>query len=122
MVKGFEWRLENLRDKHGYTQKEVSRKLGFSENTYGQYESGKRKPDYDTLIKLADLYQVTVNYLLRGEETTEHQSWNNLLSIYKKHGIGHPPLMDIDALSSLDEESIKKLILYFESLVNQAQK
>ena len=121
-MKSFEWRLENLRDKHGYTKKEVSKILGFSQNTYGHYENGERTPDNDTIIKLAKLYQVSVNHLLTGEETPEHQNWNDLLSIYKEHGIDKPLLMDKEALSTLDEESMKKLIHYFESLVKQMKK
>ncbi|RDW21376.1 hypothetical protein CWR48_02935 [Oceanobacillus arenosus] len=39
-MESFGRRLENLREKNGYSKKEVSIKLGYSENTYGNYERG----------------------------------------------------------------------------------
>ncbi|MER3120759.1 helix-turn-helix transcriptional regulator [Bacillus altitudinis] len=36
--------------------------------TYANYERGYRQPDYDTLIKIADFFEVTTDYLLRGED------------------------------------------------------
>ena len=35
------------------------------------YENGKRQPDYETLLKLAEYFGVTVDYLLRGDNETE---------------------------------------------------
>lgn len=63
------WRLENLREESGYTQKEVSYKLGFSSNVYGTYEREERQPAYETLAELADLYNVSLDYLIRGNES-----------------------------------------------------
>lgn len=68
MTNGLGWRLENLRDQAEYSQKEISSKLGFSQNTYGQYEREERTPSIDTLIELADLFNVSLDYLLRGKE------------------------------------------------------
>lgn len=76
MVNGLGLRLENLRDQVGYSQKEISSKLGFSNNTYGQYEREERTPSIGTLIKLAKFYHVSLDYLLRGEEYKENE--NNL--------------------------------------------
>lgn len=61
-------RLENLRDKHGYSKVEISYKLGFSQNVYGSYERETRRPTYETMIKLADIYGVSLDYLIRGDE------------------------------------------------------
>ncbi|HLR51706.1 MAG TPA: helix-turn-helix transcriptional regulator [Candidatus Avamphibacillus sp.] len=59
------YRLENLREKSGYTKKEISYKLGFSSNVYGTYESGETHPAYQTLAELADLFNVSLDYLIR---------------------------------------------------------
>lgn len=73
MVNGLGLRLENLRDQAGYSQKEISSKLGFSNNTYGQYEREERTPSIGTLIELAEFYDVSLDYLLRGEEYKENE-------------------------------------------------
>jgi transcriptional regulator with XRE-family HTH domain len=57
-------RLENRRNIIGLTQEEVANKIGVARSTYGNYESGKREPDFKTTQKIADLFEVTVDYLL----------------------------------------------------------
>lgn len=56
--------IRNLRIDHGYTQKQIGAYLGISQNTYSQYEIGVLKYPVDVLIKLADLYQVSLDYLV----------------------------------------------------------
>lgn len=65
---GLGWRLENLREESGYTKKEISNKLGFSSNVYGTYEREERQPAYETLAALADLFDVSLDYLIRGSK------------------------------------------------------
>lgn len=48
-------------------QEEVAKNIGVGRTTYAMYEQDKRQPDYETLIKLADYYEVTTDYLLRDE-------------------------------------------------------
>jgi len=68
MTNGLGWRLKNLCDQAEYSQKEISSKLGFSQNTYGQYEREERTPSIDTLIGLVDLFNASLDYVLRGKE------------------------------------------------------
>jgi transcriptional regulator with XRE-family HTH domain len=58
VVKGFGLRLENLREKYGYSKVEMSLKLGFSQNVYGAYEREEKRPSLETIIKLADIFHV----------------------------------------------------------------
>jgi len=57
-------RLHQLREEKGLTRVQVAKEFAVSPSTYGKWELGKRKPDSDTMIKLAELYQVSVDYLL----------------------------------------------------------
>lgn len=59
-----------LRKSRGWTQEEISKKIGVHRGTYSNYETNKREPDYKTLKKLADIYEVTTDYLL-GREKNE---------------------------------------------------
>ena len=56
--------IRSLRLDRGYTQKQIAEILGISQNTYSQYEIGVLNYPVDALIKLADFYQVSVDYLL----------------------------------------------------------
>jgi transcriptional regulator with XRE-family HTH domain len=55
-------RLKRLRGKR--TQSEVAKSLGITRARYSHYENGRNEPDNEMLQKLADYYQVTVDYLL----------------------------------------------------------
>ena len=56
--------IRSLRVDAGLTQKQIAAQLGISQNTYSQYEIGVLNYPVDALIKLADFYGVSVDYLL----------------------------------------------------------
>ena len=56
--------VKNLREDHDLRQREVAAALSVSQNTYSQYENGVIELTAENLIKLADLYGVSVDYLL----------------------------------------------------------
>lgn len=60
-----ELRLRDLREDHDYTQQYVASVLHIQQNTYSQYETGKRQIPIDILIQLADLYNTSTDYILR---------------------------------------------------------
>lgn len=84
MVKGGRYmeRLRELRKSKGISLKELGAIIGVAESTMSLYESGKRQPDYETLLKLAEYYGVTVDYLLRGSE--EEQLPEELVILNRK--------------------------------------
>ncbi len=57
-------RLRELREKKGYTLEQVATELGLRNQYVSNYELGKRNPDYETLKKFADFYNVTTDYIL----------------------------------------------------------
>ena len=57
-------RLKELRAEKGATQKEVADFIGCSSLVYSRYEREEREPDIDTLCKLADYFNVTVDYIV----------------------------------------------------------
>lgn len=60
--------IKNLRKNHGYTVKQVASGTGISENVYPKYESGILNAGVPVLVKIADFYGVSVDYLL-GRDT-----------------------------------------------------
>ena len=60
----FDERLKSLRKKCGYTQVSLAETLGVSKGTVAMWETCKRTPDFDTLIRLSDLFDVRTDYIL----------------------------------------------------------
>lgn len=69
--------LKQARRKCGLTQKEVADKLGVGQSTYKNYEGGLREPNGNIMVLLADLFNVTTDYLL-GRETGEPETLDKL--------------------------------------------
>ena len=57
-------RIRDLREDRDITQKEIARILNCSQQVYSNYELGQRDIPTDVLIKLADFYKVSIDYLL----------------------------------------------------------
>ncbi|MBQ9942549.1 MAG: helix-turn-helix transcriptional regulator [Christensenellaceae bacterium] len=58
-------RLRELRKEKGISQLKLALDLNINQNTISRYESGLREADYQTLIKIADYFNVSIDYLLR---------------------------------------------------------
>ena len=61
-------RLKELRKQRNLTQKDLAKILGVYPQSVGYYENNINKPDPDMLIKIADYFQVSVDYLLGRED------------------------------------------------------
>lgn len=59
-----------LRKKYHMSQSEVAMILNVSTSTLGMYEQGRRAPSLDILIKLAHLFDVSLDFLITGHEYT----------------------------------------------------
>lgn len=57
-------RIRDLREDNDKTQKEIANFLGMKQPQYYRYENGLRDIPSDILIKLADFYNVSVDYIL----------------------------------------------------------
>lgn len=56
--------LKILRKKKGYTQIAVQMKTGIEQALLSKFENGERIPPTETLIRLADFYNVSIDYIL----------------------------------------------------------
>ena len=64
-------RIRDLREDRDMTQTQIAQMLGMSQTGYSKYETGENDIPTQILIKLADFYQVSVDYLL---ERTDHKA------------------------------------------------
>lgn len=57
-------RLKYLREQRNITQIKLAMDLNMNQNSISRYETGAHEADYSTLIKLADYFNVSIDYLL----------------------------------------------------------
>ena len=57
-------RLKELRKLRKMTQQRLAIELNMNQNNISRYESGEREADYQTLIRFADFFNVSIDYLL----------------------------------------------------------
>ncbi len=95
-------RLRELRENLGKMQKVVAYELGIAPNTYSQYESGKREPDRKTLIKIADYFNTSTDYILGRDVSTR--------PLDDKNGVWIPVLGQVQA--GLPTTAVENIIDY----------
>lgn len=61
-------RLRELRKAHHISQLKLSLDLGLNQNSISRYENGQREADYNLLIKIADYFNVSIDYLLERSD------------------------------------------------------
>ena len=62
--------LKQIRKKKKFSQLKVAMDLSISREALSYYENGKRSPDVHMLLLLSDYFDVSIDYLIRGEEFT----------------------------------------------------
>lgn len=93
----FRIRLKELRDKKGISQYKFADEMKLSQSTIGNWEAGKREPNFQTIIQIAKYFGVTIDYLLGaseapyGEKATynielapEEEDERKMLDIYRQ--------------------------------------
>lgn len=63
-------KLKELREGKGMSQRQLGDLFGVAEATISNYETGKREPSFETLCGMADLFDCTLDMLVRGKEKT----------------------------------------------------
>lgn len=66
-------RLKALREKRGISQLKLAMDLDMNQNSISRYETGAREADYKSLIKFAEYFDVSIDYLL---ERTDNPKTN----------------------------------------------
>ena len=99
----FGTRLRSLREEQGLYQKDLAFKLDLTQKTISNYENNERFPDQKTLSKIADLFNVSIDFLL------DRTDIRNPMEIVAAHRTDDP-MTDLP-------ESDKKSVLAFIKLV-----
>jgi transcriptional regulator with XRE-family HTH domain len=95
-------RLRDLREERGWTQRELDSRLGILQSKLSKYESGTHQPSLRTLVRMANLFGVSTDYLLTGSETPAPPLRDDrLLDRFRRLGAGGEEMRAI-VLSILD--------------------
>ena len=103
--------LANLRKERGFYQKEVAAYLNVTVATISNYEKGVHAPDLDTLVKLADFYDVSTDYLLQRTQCKP-----SIRTLNKRLSSNYTISDIINTTLQLDGRNINALLDYYDLL------
>lgn len=114
-------RLKQAREMKKLSQIEAAKKLGISNGTLSGYERNYRDPDTNILEKMADLYEVSTDYLLGRTDNPTPSNVDKLKKIgLKKDEELH--LFNLEGLTDEDIEFIKQQIEFLRKKAKQLRK
>ena len=83
----FSERLKELRKQAHLTQVELASKLGIVQSSYADWERGKKKPTQDNLVKIAQILNVSVDYLV-GNSKEKSDELDNIEMLFRMNSKG----------------------------------
>jgi transcriptional regulator with XRE-family HTH domain len=107
----FPRRLKELREKNKWTQQQLGEMIRSTDVTISRYEKGLREPDLDILDQFANIFDVTVDYLLgreKGKKISEEKIQYGQITA--------PFPSDNNPMHDLPEDALKELEHYTEYL------
>ena len=99
----FSERLKELRKKVNFTQVEIAEKLGISQPAYASWERGVKKPTQENLVKIAQVLNVSIDYLV-GNLEEESDELDNIELLFRMNSKG---------LTEEEKEVFKKELIEF---------
>lgn len=122
--------LKKLRKDRKLNQSELANYLGISVSAYGNYELGQREPNIETLDKLAEFYDVSVDYLIGRTGVKESFEWSDE---EKALGVGNHPTrlsdkewewleLRSEVIESCGEEYYASLVKMLRTLIESNKK
>jgi len=101
MRKGLGLRIKQLRKQHKWTQKELAAKINVRFPQLNKYESGLHAPPVEKLVKIAEVFDTTVDFLLTGNRS-EQRPLHNLRLLER--------FQALEEFNAEDQEAVIKLI------------
>ncbi|KXU59192.1 helix-turn-helix domain-containing protein [uncultured Streptococcus sp.] len=101
----FSERLKDLRKQARLTQVDVAEKLGISQPAYASWERGAKKPTQDNLVKIAQILNVSVDYLVgNSDEENTNKELEDIELLFR---------MNSNGLTDEEKEIFKKELIEF---------
>lgn len=110
--------IKEIRMQHGMTQAQVARELNISRQAYYNYETGKREADYETLLRLGELFGCSVEELIMKKATGTNADRQKTVFISYKSSDANA---FTELLSQLSDTELKQVYDYARFLVAQTK-
>jgi|SRR5690625_818911 len=125
----FSDRLRKCRLEKGWTQEDLSKKLNIKRPTYAKYETNENMPDYMTLIKLADLFGVSTDFLLGRIADETFEEFNSDIHLFyvfsellKELDMNIEDVIKIEKWNDLNREDINVIIEFIDWIAHKAKR
>jgi bacteriophage CI repressor helix-turn-helix domain len=99
----FAGRLKELRKEANLTQVELAKRLGIGQSSYADWERGKKKPTQENLVKIAQVLNVSIDYLV-GNSEEKSDELDNIELLFRMNSRG---------LTEEEKEIFKKELIEF---------
>ena len=99
----FAERLKELRKQAHLTQVELAKRLGIGQSSYADWERGKKKPTQENLVKIAQILDVSIDYLV-GNSEEKSDELDNIELLFR---------MNSRVLTEEEKETFKKELIEF---------
>ena len=96
-------RVRELRKERGWSQGDLGTKIGTDAGRISRYEAGKITPSVEALVHLADVLEVSIDYLVREDAPRKILEGHNLGKLGDR-------LADLAELSEADQETVSQVI------------
>lgn len=85
----FSERLKELRKQAHLTQVQIAEKLGIGQSSYADWERGKKKPTQENLVKIAQVFNVSIDYLIGNfSEKNTNKELEDIEILFRKNSEG----------------------------------
>lgn len=115
-------RIKELRNKYKLTQTELAEKVGVTKSTVAAYENDSRQPSYEVLIKMASVFNVSLDFIILGRSESkldisglspsQRSVLESLVACFKKDALlemfSGKELIDIEALMKEHPDIVSK--------------
>lgn len=102
-------RIKTLREDFGYTQQDLANKLNSSKSVIGLYESETRKPSLEILVKLSEIFNCSIDYILCKSDIRNPEE-------IKKVPFANAGGLDTTGLDEEDLKELQKQVDYIKKL------
>lgn len=112
-------RLKSLRSKTGKNQADIAKSIGISRARYSHYENNHVEPDIDLIRKLANLYDVSIDYLLGNTDNPARVKYEDRDEITNKIATEFPDVdlmfKDMENMTAKDFQEVYEFVKFKKS-------
>ncbi|WP_129596673.1 helix-turn-helix domain-containing protein [Anaerophilus nitritogenes] len=105
-------KLKKLRNQANITQSELSKAVKVTTSSIGMYETGTRKPSYEVLKRIANYFNVSIDYFFEDDKKEQTYQNDEIDTLEEEMKLFYSKVKN---LSKADREKILKMIEIFES-------